>query len=53
MKKVLLDDILGFNAYEKVRDEFRKKIIALKQKRRVIFGDKGSLVFENRDTTIF
>lgn len=53
MKKVLLDDILGFNAYEKVRDEFRRKIIALKQKRRVIVGDKVSLVFENRDTVIF
>ena len=53
MKKILLDDILGFNAYEKVRDEFRKKIIALKQKRRVIVGDKVSLVFENRDTVIF
>ena len=53
MKKVLLDDILGFNAYENVRDEFRQRIIALKRKRRVIVGDKVSLVFENRDTVIF
>ncbi|MBM4259997.1 MAG: DUF3501 family protein [Deltaproteobacteria bacterium] len=53
MKPVGLDDILGFSAYEKVRQEFRQKIIELKQKRRVSVGDKVSLVFENRDTVIF
>lgn len=53
MKKVALDDILGFGAYEKVRQEFRQKIIDLKKTRRVSVGDKISLVFENRDTVIF
>ena len=53
MKKVVLDDILGLNAYEKVRQEYRQKIIDLKKKRRVSIGDKISLVFENRDTVIF
>jgi hypothetical protein len=53
MKKIILDDILGFSAYEKVRQEFRQDIIAKKRNRRVAVGDKVSLVFENRDTVIF
>ena len=53
MKKVVLDDILGFDAYEKVRDQSRDRIIQLKQKRRVSVGGRVSLVFENRDTVIF
>ena len=53
MKKVVLDDILGFAAYEKVRQEFRQDIIDKKKQRRVAVGDKVSIVFENRDTVIF
>lgn len=53
MKKVALEDILGFAAYEKVRQEFRQNIIEKKKQRRVAVGDKVSLVFENRDTVIF
>jgi hypothetical protein len=53
MKKIALDDILGFNAYENVRQELRQKIIALKKIRRIPVGEKISLVFENRDTVIF
>jgi hypothetical protein len=53
MKKIILDDILGFSAYEKVRQDFREDIIAKKKHRRVSVGDKVSLVFENRDTVIF
>jgi hypothetical protein len=53
MKKIVLDDILGFTAYEKVRQEFRQAIIDKKKLRRVAVGDKVSLVFENRDTVIF
>jgi len=53
MKKVGLDDLMGLSAYEKVRDEFRRRIIELKKRRRVSVGDKVSLVFENRDTVIF
>ena len=53
MNKVLLDDILGFSAYEKVRQEFRQAVIEKKKLRRVPVGDKVSLVFENRDTVIF
>ena len=53
MKKVVLDDILGFSAYEKVREEFRREIIEKKKLRRVSVGQNISLVFENRDTVIF
>ncbi len=53
MKKIVLDDILGLSAYEKVRQEFRQNIIETKKSRRVAVGDKVSLVFENRDTVIF
>jgi hypothetical protein len=53
MKKVILDDIVGFTAYEQVRQELRQDIIAKKKNRRVSVGDKVSLVFENRDTVIF
>jgi hypothetical protein len=53
MKKVLLDDILGFSAYEKVREEYRRAIIDKKKRRRLSVGDRISLVFENRDTVIF
>ena len=53
MRKVALDDIIGLAAYEKVRDNFRRRIIEVKQARRLAVGDKVTLVFENRDTAIF
>ncbi|MGH7826139.1 MAG: DUF3501 family protein [Candidatus Binatia bacterium] len=53
MNKVNLGDIMGLSGYEKVREDFRRRIIELKRKRRVCIGDRVSLVFENRDTVIF
>jgi hypothetical protein len=53
MNKISLDDILGFSAYEKIRQKFREEIIEKKKKRRISVGDKVSLVFENRDTVVF
>jgi len=53
MKKIALDDILGFAAYENVREQFRREIIEKKKLRRVAVGRNISLVFENRDTVIF
>jgi len=53
MKKIALDDILGFATYEQARDEFRREIIEKKKFRRVAVGENISLVFENRDTVIF
>ena len=53
MNKIVLDDIVGFSAYDKVRQKFREDIIKKKKKRRLSVGDKVSIVFENRDTVIF
>ena len=53
MNKVVLADIVGNAAYEKMREKSRQRIIELKRLRRVSVGDKVTLVFENRDTAIF
>jgi hypothetical protein len=53
MKKIVLDDILGFAAYEQVREKFRNDIIDKKKKRRIALGERVSVVFENRDTVTF
>lgn len=36
--------------YGPIRDDYRKRIIELKRDRRVLIGDRVSLVFENRHT---
>ena len=46
-------DVLNFFEYEKVRDEMRRRVIALKHARRVAAGRYLSFVFENRDTLLF
>ena len=43
-------DIRGKPEYEADRPEFRRRIMALKQRRRVLVGDHCSVHFENRDT---
>ena len=53
MQKVTLDDVVGLERYEQLRDEFRKRIIALKKVRRITVGDCISFVFENHDTALF
>jgi len=50
MKKLTRKDILGPSAYERVRDERRRRVIELKRRRRVAVGPTVSLVFENRET---
>ena len=51
--KLTLDDIADLRAYERERDEYRERIIALKRVRRVPVGPVVTLVFENRDTIRF
>jgi Protein of unknown function (DUF3501) len=53
VRPVTLNDVVGLDRYEKIRDEFRRRIIGIKQHRRVSVGDHISLVFENFDTTLF
>ncbi len=52
MRKLGLDDIKDLVAYERGREAFRRRIIELKDRRRVALGDRISLVFENRETVL-
>lgn len=53
MKPLAERDLLSLEEYERVRQEFRQRIIRLKERRRISVGDLVSLVFENRDTLLF
>lgn len=46
-------DVLPIEDYERQRDSFRSRIIALKQRRRISVGPLITLVFENYDTLRF
>jgi hypothetical protein len=48
-----LDDITDLRAYERVRDDYRRRVIELKRRRRVALGPVLSLVFENQETVRF
>jgi hypothetical protein len=50
MQLLTAADILGKDEYERVRADFRRRIIVAKDKRRVLVGDHVTLHFENRDT---
>ncbi|HEX7096666.1 MAG TPA: DUF3501 family protein, partial [Acidimicrobiales bacterium] len=52
-RKLTLDDIADFRAYERERKAFRQHVIELKQRRRVPVGPFITFVFENRDTIRF
>lgn len=53
MKKIALEDIKTLAEYETVREDFRRRIIDIKKRRRLPVGDRVSLLFENRDTVLF
>ena len=46
-------DLLPVAEYERHREQFRSRIIALKQRRRISLGPLITLVFENRETLRF
>ena len=46
-------DLLPYVEYERQREEYRKRIIHVKRRRRIAVGDLITLVFENRDTLQF
>ena len=52
MRLITRSDIKGTAIYAGMRDDYRKRIIELKRDRRVIIGDRVSMVFENRTTLI-
>ena len=53
MQKILRGDVKDLVQYEKVRDEMRRRLIALKRARRVAVGDRLTFLFENRDSVLF
>jgi Protein of unknown function (DUF3501) len=53
MQKVTLDEIVGLERYERIRPEFRRRVIELKKNRRLTVGDRITFVFENHDTVLF
>src|SRR5512141_1275159 len=52
MKKLVLSDVKNLAEYELIRDSWRKDVIAVKTKRRVLLGDMMSLLFESRLTVL-
>ena len=53
MKPLTQEDLLPLDEYERQREAYRSRIIALKQRRRVSLGPLITLVFENRETLQF
>jgi Protein of unknown function (DUF3501) len=53
MRKLTRADIRGPKLYTAIRDDLRKRVIAVKRVRRVSVGPLVSVVFENRTTMIF
>ncbi|HXQ44427.1 MAG TPA: DUF3501 family protein [Acidimicrobiales bacterium] len=52
-RPLVVDDIEDLRSYERGRDEYRRRIIELKRRRRVAVGPIVTLVFENRETVRF
>ncbi|HUI49986.1 MAG TPA: DUF3501 family protein [Acidimicrobiia bacterium] len=50
MRKLTVADIADMRAYERERDDLRRRIIELKRLRRVSLGPIMTLVFENTET---
>lgn len=53
MQKILRADVKDLVQYERVRDETRRRVIALKRCRRVPVGEHLTFLFENRETVLF
>jgi len=53
IRPVTLDDIVGLERYEAIRDELRQRTIAHKRARRVGVGPELTFVFENHHTVYF
>lgn len=53
MKPIEFDELKNILDYEKVREDFRNRIIAMKNARRLKVGELVTLTFENRYTVAF
>jgi Protein of unknown function (DUF3501) len=53
MNLLTREDVLSIEEYERQRESFRARIIALKQRRRISIGPLITMIFENRETLRF
>lgn len=53
MKEIQRNEILPLDEYERIRPHFRKRIIALKEIRRLLLGSHMSIAWENHDTLLY
>jgi hypothetical protein len=53
IRPVTLDDVVGLERYEAMRDDVRRRVIELKRARRLAVGDNVTFVFENHATVYF
>lgn len=53
MKRIEFSEVKNIYEYEKVREDFRRQVIAEKKHRRIRLGDKMTLVLENRNSVLF
>ncbi len=53
MQTLMQNDILGKAEYEQSRDQFRRRVMVQKDRRRVPLGDHCTILFENRDTLLY
>ena len=48
VRPITRHDIKGAALYAPIRDDYRNRVIAMKQHRRVLLGDRVEIVFDNR-----
>lgn len=53
MKPIGLEELKDLAEYERIRSDFRNRIIDLRNRRRIRAGEKVSIVFENRETVLY
>jgi hypothetical protein len=53
MRPIAPEDVLNLHEYELARQDFRRRVIDTKKRRRVALGPIMTLVFENRETVLF
>ncbi len=53
MKKVSREEVLSPQDYEKIRESFRKSVLAQKERRRIHVGAWLTFLFENHDTMLY
>jgi len=53
MSLVTRGELLGLAEYEQIRESFRRRIMSLKEGRRVALGPNMTVLFENHDTALY